>query len=569
MLSVERDQAILACLSKQGTVSVGELSNRLNVSEITIRRDLQRLESVDKLRRVRGGAVKASDTPESGPPTNGAVLEQASAHWDAIILPPMQNRAVRALRARAKREGKICIAESAPQDGAIYLGPDNKAAGRKAGEAAGAKLKARTTITAMLITHAELPNTRERCDGFLEGLTAATRTTVTPIYVDGEGLYAHAYKAVAGVLSDDVQVDVLFGVNDHSILAGVEAWRQTMPNKPRPLAYCVGGEGNVIFDALAHGDVIDGCVALFPERVATAAVDTIARSLGGVKTAEAIVTPHQLVTIDNLAEVYRKDNGRWLPLEGTLNKRAIDVPAGKSLCFVIHFPNHQWYRNMATAMEARARQLGIDFATVDANDEFAREVSQLRREIAHTAAALVGDARTLILGSGDLAEEIAAHLTDGSGLTVITNSIPAFERLRGTNGIKVLLTGGEYERGHDALVGPAAAAVLEDLRADLVLLTADGISIEFGVSHSDERVAEISRRMMDAARRTIVLADHAMVDVDSRFRVANIDEIDVLVTDLGILPPQRLNLMNRGIKLELAGQVIDAIPSSYGLHADN
>lgn len=52
-----RDEVILHQLRAAGRVSVRELSDRLGVSEVTIRKDLDSLEGRALLRRVRGGAV--------------------------------------------------------------------------------------------------------------------------------------------------------------------------------------------------------------------------------------------------------------------------------------------------------------------------------------------------------------------------------------------------------------------------------------------------------------------------------------------------------------------------------
>ncbi len=57
MLQSERQQIILELLSEKGAVTVGDLVERFNVSEMTIRRDLFLLERKRLLRRVRGGAV--------------------------------------------------------------------------------------------------------------------------------------------------------------------------------------------------------------------------------------------------------------------------------------------------------------------------------------------------------------------------------------------------------------------------------------------------------------------------------------------------------------------------------
>lgn len=62
MLKAERQQKILAILNDEQKVIASELSNRLNVSEDTIRRDLTDLDHEGLLRRVHSGALKV------GPP---------------------------------------------------------------------------------------------------------------------------------------------------------------------------------------------------------------------------------------------------------------------------------------------------------------------------------------------------------------------------------------------------------------------------------------------------------------------------------------------------------------------
>lgn len=67
MLSEERHQAITSALRRSGAVTVAALSVQLDVSEATIRRDLDVLADAGTLRRVRGGAtdVRGSVRPEA------------------------------------------------------------------------------------------------------------------------------------------------------------------------------------------------------------------------------------------------------------------------------------------------------------------------------------------------------------------------------------------------------------------------------------------------------------------------------------------------------------------------
>lgn len=59
-LDFVRHDEILRCITDDGRVTVTELSERLGVSTVTIRKDLAALEQRSLLRRVRGGALAAA-----------------------------------------------------------------------------------------------------------------------------------------------------------------------------------------------------------------------------------------------------------------------------------------------------------------------------------------------------------------------------------------------------------------------------------------------------------------------------------------------------------------------------
>ena len=67
MLSVEREERILAFLMKHGKGSVQELSRTLDISEVTVRRDLGRLSSRYPIQRIYGGAILEKANPLEPP----------------------------------------------------------------------------------------------------------------------------------------------------------------------------------------------------------------------------------------------------------------------------------------------------------------------------------------------------------------------------------------------------------------------------------------------------------------------------------------------------------------------
>jgi DeoR family fructose operon transcriptional repressor len=62
MFAEERKSKILDSLNKNGKVKVCDLSKTYEVSEVTIRRDLQELEEAELIKRVHGGAVLNDNT---------------------------------------------------------------------------------------------------------------------------------------------------------------------------------------------------------------------------------------------------------------------------------------------------------------------------------------------------------------------------------------------------------------------------------------------------------------------------------------------------------------------------
>lgn len=62
MIAPERRKFILSSLNTRGVVSLKELAGELGVAEITVRRDIEKLELEGKLKRVQGGAASLEES---------------------------------------------------------------------------------------------------------------------------------------------------------------------------------------------------------------------------------------------------------------------------------------------------------------------------------------------------------------------------------------------------------------------------------------------------------------------------------------------------------------------------
>ena len=565
MLLAERETEIVALVNQNGSYTVKELAEHFSVTEVTIRRDLTKLENLRLLKRTHGGAVSLenghelalllADIPD--------VSEESVA--DALILAPVQSRAAHALRERAIRNQIPFLAESCPQEGAIYVGPNNYEAAHALGvwtaRCFGEQFSVGTMAHVLDISHNELSNTRKRSAGFAAGFKSIiSNCTISP--VDGRGMYSDAHHIAREALRINPEINVIFGINDDSIMAGMHAYSDLERDPDQLIAVNVGGEGSTLLDTLAHNGPVKACLGLFPDVVGHLAIDSIVRLWRGDTLGEQIITPHAILTPDNLTDYYVWNGQDWELLPA---RKASLLPAGwpddlsamptNSISFVILYRSHEWYQNLAKAMRQRADDLATEFNVRDVTEDLRAEIRELRRLIGKVAASYVEDGDTIILDAGATTNYMTRFLRRYQNLTIITNSMEIFRRLHTYPNIELIMTGGTYDRETKIYAGRGAHLLLNDIRADKAFIAAGGVSPHFGVSSSTESIAEIERSMIHAAREVIVLADHMILDIEANYHVADLDAVNTLITDAGILASQNLELTQHGIKVLLAGRV--------------
>jgi DeoR/GlpR family transcriptional regulator of sugar metabolism len=565
MIKAEREARILSILNEVGIASIRDLVGRLGrASAVTVRRDVARLAERGALVRSHGGvarlpaAAKGPVAPAEGGGEAHLPIEKA----DAIVLPPLQGRSADTLRLMAQRRRIPFLAESSPQAGGTYLGPDNMAAGRELGRIAADRLRATIeSAKILLISLEELPNTRARCEGFLDGFRELFRGTVRHWRVDGRGVFKTALRASLDALQAHADINIVFGVNDHSVLAAIEAAERL--RRSGVYAFSVGGEGSALFDMLAAKGKLVACAALFPEIVGARAIDVLSQALLAEPLPAEVRTPHAILTAETLGDFYRRDETGWSLLPAAAvrlgsGSPALPKAAGRlrrgTIGFIPHYPAHDWYRNMRRSMEMRAAELGLEVIVDAPQLGIAREIRALRKLIARAAAGMISPGDTVLLNQGEASLLLADELVSSHDVTVVTNSLDVLERLSGRPGLKVLLTSGELQAAQRCLVGPSLGALFETLRVDKAFLAVDGISARFGPSFRDERLALVARRFAEASREVYVLADHSLVGHDASHRVVAPDRVDEIVTDSGSLPADRLAFTSAGTRITLADE---------------
>ncbi|MFH8222020.1 DeoR/GlpR family DNA-binding transcription regulator [Streptomyces sp. NPDC018057] len=183
-----------------------------------------------------------------------------------------------------------------------------------------------------------------------------------------------------------------------------------------------------------------------------------------------------------------------------------------------------------------------------------------KEDIARAAARLVAAGSAIALSGGTTTYALAHHLVDVPDLTVVTNSVrvaDVFHTAQRTSGQRqgaatVVLTGG-VRTPSDSLVGPVADQAIAALHFDMLFLGVHGISAEAGLSTPNLAEAETNRRLVQSARRVVVVADHTKWGVVGLSSFAALEQVDTLVTDAGLPGAARAEIAEH-LRLVVAGE---------------
>lgn len=155
---------------------------------------------------------------------------------------------------------------------------------------------------------------------------------------------------------------------------------------------------------------------------------------------------------------------------------------------------------------------------------------EAKRIIGRLAAELVGDGEQVFLDSGTTSFELALRLKGKHGLSIIVNSARlAIELDR--PGLNVILLGGQYRPDRMDTIGPLATAALDQLRGYIAFIGADGLNMQFGLAANDIESADLYRRAVHNARKTVLVVDHTKFVTPSLFKIVGFEAVAQVVTD--------------------------------------
>ncbi len=175
-------------------------------------------------------------------------------------------------------------------------------------------------------------------------------------------------------------------------------------------------------------------------------------------------------------------------------------------------------------------------------------------QIGELAATLIREGDTVLLDGGTTTLEVASNiLASGRRVQVVTNSLPIAQMFAANPASDLVVLGGYVYPRTGVALGSNTIRMVEDLHADVAILSVSGITSE-GLFNSNLLLVETERAMMRRAERVVVVADHTKLGRRALTWLCGLDDIDDLVVDDRMTDLERKWLEVAGVRLHVAAR---------------
>lgn len=173
-----------------------------------------------------------------------------------------------------------------------------------------------------------------------------------------------------------------------------------------------------------------------------------------------------------------------------------------------------------------------------------------KRAIAAAVLELLPHGRHAIsLTGGTTTAEVMRALHDRHDMTILTNSITLALEAAHQGQSRVLIAGGVLRPNSQELVGSLTESTFGQVNVGTAIVGCDGIGLEGGVTTHDDVEARTNHAMILRAKQVIVVADGSKIGTVTLAKLADLNEVDVLVTDESADPGELEMIRAAGVRI--------------------
>lgn len=124
-----------------------------------------------------------------------------------------------------------------------------------------------------------------------------------------------------------------------------------------------------------------------------------------------------------------------------------------------------------------------------------------------------------------------ANMIDNRRITVVTNSIKIVNALMDNPNVHLVIIGGVVSNSSMSALGRNAEQNMNSYYFDLAFISCRTISMQHGITDSNEQQAEVRRLAVERANKVYLIADHTKFNRTSFARICGFEHIHKIIVD--------------------------------------
>ncbi len=157
--------------------------------------------------------------------------------------------------------------------------------------------------------------------------------------------------------------------------------------------------------------------------------------------------------------------------------------------------------------------------------------AEAKQRIGKKAAQFVKTGQFIVLGAGTTTVHVASAILNRRHIQVMTNALNIAMQLSEVPGLNIICTGGMVDGAYYTLNGPVTERSLRNYYYDLAIIGVSGLHLERGITVDSQLNAVCLEIMLQHAQKRIIVADHTKFDRVSYTYLADLDSVDLIVTN--------------------------------------
>lgn len=157
-----------------------------------------------------------------------------------------------------------------------------------------------------------------------------------------------------------------------------------------------------------------------------------------------------------------------------------------------------------------------------------------KRNIGRKAASLIKPGQSILFDNSTTAIESAKYLDKKMHLAFYTTNLETADILSKYSNSILYCSGGYFFPDSKGFVGKQAEDFVKSVNADVCFIGTSGISVERGLTTPYPMHTALQKQIIASSSYRILLADHSKFGRNAMEHIAELSEIDLIITDSGI-----------------------------------